>query len=588
MKDESGGVLPGVSVEAASPVLIEKVRTGVTDDQGRYSIVDLRPGVYKVTFSLPGFSTVVRDGIDLPSSFTATVNADMKVGALEETITVSGQTPLVDVQQAARMQVITRDIIDNLPTTRNIMSVGILVPGIRMGTPDIGGSRSMEQPAMRVHGVNQRETNQLVDGMSINSNEDCLCMSYADDAMHTEVTVTTSALPAESSPGGIRVNSIPRDGGNVVAGALFFGGTDGNWQADNIDDELRARNIQSANGIAHIQNFNGALGGPIKRDRLWYYLTARHTSADETVANVEQHTIAPDGEFIRSILDQYIRDAGARLTYQANGSNKFAGFFQRVWKRKGKDFSFGQDPRAATQRDPHTAHYGVGHIKWTMTATSKLLLEGGYSTSYQHWTGGNQMGRFQPRETPLWHQFAQKTDTALNVNPDCAYAFGCTSWGSVAQNRTEATRGIYALSASYVTGSHNFKAGVQRAGGPGDTYSERNADLVQNYVNGRPQSVTVYNTPIISKAYVNHDLGFYLQDSWTIKRLTVPVNASSRHSGKCLTLGARRAGQGRDDRAPRADFAPWGGAASGASEPLTRPSAPAKSIAGATAGLALE
>ena len=105
---------------------------------------------------------------------------------------------------------------------------------------------------MRVHGVNQRETNQLVDGMSINSNEDCLCMSYADDAMHTEVTVTTSALPAESSPGGIRVNSIPRDGGNVVAGAMFFGGTDGNWQADNIDDELQgAQNSERERDRAH-------------------------------------------------------------------------------------------------------------------------------------------------------------------------------------------------------------------------------------------------------------------------------------------------------------------------------------------------
>ena len=139
VRDESGGVLPGVSVEAASPVLIEKLRTAVTDDQGRFNIVDLRPGLYKMTFSLPGFSTVVRDAIDLPSNFTATVNADMKVGALEETITVSGQTPLVDVQQAARTQVLTRDIIDNLPTTRNIMSVGILVPGIRMATPISAG-----------------------------------------------------------------------------------------------------------------------------------------------------------------------------------------------------------------------------------------------------------------------------------------------------------------------------------------------------------------------------------------------------------------------------------------------------------------
>lgn len=521
VRDESGGVLPGVGVEAASDVLIEKVRTAVSDEQGRYTIVDLRPGVYKLTFSLPGFSTVVRDGVDLPSNFTATVNAELKVGSLEETITVSGATPLVDVQQAARTQVITRDIIDNLPTTRNIMSVGILVPGIRMNTPDIGGSRAMEQPGMRAHGVNQRETNQLVDGMSINSGEDCLCMSYADDAMQSEVSVTTSALPADSSPGGIRVNSIPRDGGNIVSGAIFIGGTDGDWQANNVDDDLRARRIQSANGIAHIQNFNASLGGPILRDRLWYFLTARHASSDETVANVEQRTIAPDGEFIRSILDQYIRDSGLRLTYQATAQHKLAGFFQRIWKRKGKDFSFGQDPRSSTQRNPATAHYGVGHIKWTMTASSKLLLEGGYSTSYQHWTGGNQIGRFKQRDTPEWYQFAQRMDEALNINPDCAYSFGCTQWGSVPQNRTEATRAVYAFSASYVTGSHNFKAGVQKAGGPGDTYSERNADLVQRYTNGRPQSVDVYNTPIASKAYVNYDLGIFVQDSWTIRRLTI-------------------------------------------------------------------
>ena len=102
VRDESGAILPGVTVEAASPVLIEKAKTAVTDDQGRYTIVDLRPGIYKITFTLTGFSTILREGVELPSNFVATINADMKVGALEETITVTGQTPLVDVTQAAR------------------------------------------------------------------------------------------------------------------------------------------------------------------------------------------------------------------------------------------------------------------------------------------------------------------------------------------------------------------------------------------------------------------------------------------------------------------------------------------------------
>ena len=119
VKDNSGGVLPGVRVEAASPALIERVRSVVTDATGQYRIVDLRPGVYAVTFELPGFSIVRREGIELSGSFVATVNADLRVGALEETITVTGETPIVDVQSARTQQIITRDIISAIPSSRN-------------------------------------------------------------------------------------------------------------------------------------------------------------------------------------------------------------------------------------------------------------------------------------------------------------------------------------------------------------------------------------------------------------------------------------------------------------------------------------
>src|SRR4029077_467280 len=114
VKDESGGVLPGVTVEASSPALIEKTRTVVTDDQGRYRVIDLRPGTYKVTFNLAGFSTFVREGIEASASFVANVNADLKVATLSETVTVSGQTPVVDVQQASKTLTLTRDLIDAL------------------------------------------------------------------------------------------------------------------------------------------------------------------------------------------------------------------------------------------------------------------------------------------------------------------------------------------------------------------------------------------------------------------------------------------------------------------------------------------
>src|SRR4030081_3903190 len=116
VKDASGGVLPGVTVEAASPVLIEKVRSVVTDATGQYRSVDLRPGTYSVTFTLPGFSTVKREGIEITGTFVATVNGDLKVGALEETITVTGETPIVDVQSAKVQQTVSKEILAAIPT----------------------------------------------------------------------------------------------------------------------------------------------------------------------------------------------------------------------------------------------------------------------------------------------------------------------------------------------------------------------------------------------------------------------------------------------------------------------------------------
>jgi len=116
VKDTTGAVMPGVTIEVASPALIEKVRSVISDGQGLYKVVDLRPGVYSITFTLPGFNTVKRDGVELPANFTATINADLRVGALEETVTVSGASPVVDVQNAVQQVVLSRQVLDAVPT----------------------------------------------------------------------------------------------------------------------------------------------------------------------------------------------------------------------------------------------------------------------------------------------------------------------------------------------------------------------------------------------------------------------------------------------------------------------------------------
>ena len=181
----SGAVLPGVTVEAASPALIEKVRSVVTDGTGQYRIVDLRPGAYTVTFTLPGFNTVRREGIELTGSFTATVNVDMRIGALEETITVTGETPLVDIQSSAKQRVLDKDVIDAIPTGRNQFNLAVLIPGVSVGTvvggtQDVGGALGDVQQHLVVHGSRPADQRLTVDGLTMFSAEGLGAVHHLD------------------------------------------------------------------------------------------------------------------------------------------------------------------------------------------------------------------------------------------------------------------------------------------------------------------------------------------------------------------------------------------------------------------------
>jgi Carboxypeptidase regulatory-like domain len=523
VKDESGAVLPGVTVEAASPALIEGTRSVTTDDQGRYRIESVRPGPYTLTFTLVGFRAFTRTGVDVPSDTVVTVNADMKVGALEESVTVSGQSPQVDVLQASRTQVLTREIIDALPVSRNVMSIGVLSPGVRAGTPDIGGSRMTEQVALRAHGLGGNDAEQLVEGMSIQSLEGP-SQSYFDDMLQSEITVMTSAIPADTSGGGIRLNSVLKDGGNIFSGAAFLGFSSGDWQSDNVDDELRAapRSIRSANGIKHIHMFSASFGGPIVKNRLWFLATGRHQSSDELVADVPAQIVAPDGEVINSYIDTYVRGPSVRLTWQATPTMKIATFGSRWYKRKGKDFTAGTDPRVGQFRDPAHAHHFAGNVKYTWTPTARVLVEAGYSRAAFDWLGGPAAGVLKERGTPEWYTQTRKTDTQRQIHPQCAYDTGCTTWGSLLSQRQANTRNAYDARVSYVTGTHNVKVGYTHEIGPdARNDNENNGDIQLNYNAGRPSTVTVFNTPLNAPGRVDYDAGLFAQDSWTMRRLTL-------------------------------------------------------------------
>src|ERR1700730_8185092 len=217
VRDASGAVLPGASVEASSPALIEKTRSVVTDSQGSYKIVDLRPGIYTVTFTLAGFATVKREGLELPSDFTMSVNADLRIGAVAETITVTGESPVVDVETNARAAVLPRDVLDAVPNAHTLQSVGHLVVGVTLTEPDVGGSQAMQQTYFSVHGAGAAQTAVLMDGMIINGLQgDGAIQSYLNDGANQEMVYQTGGGAADSPSGGVKINLIPREGGNTV------------------------------------------------------------------------------------------------------------------------------------------------------------------------------------------------------------------------------------------------------------------------------------------------------------------------------------------------------------------------------------
>src|SRR5262245_6692821 len=388
VKDSSGAMLPGVTVEASSPVLIEKVRTVTTNERGQFTIVDLRPGTYRVTFTLAGFNMFIRDGLELPTDFTATLNVEMRIGVLEESVTVTGESPVVDVASTARVQVLDREALDTLPTGRSIFSMGQLVPGVQLNQPDVGGSRAMQQTYMSTRGLTSANNIVQVDGLMINGLDgDGAVQQYINNAFIQEMTYQTAGAGADISPGGIRVNIVPRDGGNQFHGSFFGAWNDGAWQSDNLDDDLIRLGLNNVDKINKIWDFNFGIGGPIFKDKLWFYGSLRHwgvhspnsgTYEVPAGANVFQCSTGaiscPQG-----VDDQQIKSAVLRLTWQASPRNKLSVFFDEIDKYRGHGFTTGNVTDALTASQIWTSPlYNDAALKWTSTVSSQLLLEAGF------------------------------------------------------------------------------------------------------------------------------------------------------------------------------------------------------------------
>lgn len=507
VKDTSGAVLPGVTVEAASPVLIEKTRAVVTDGEGQYKIIDLRPGTYTVTFTLTGFNTVRREGVVLSANFTAPVNAELRVGTVEETVTVTGASPTVDVQNSLVQNVMNRELLDAIPTGRSYQSVAQTTPGIVLDRPDSAGSEAFFSTNLSVHGSGTSDQSIQIDGMDTTDGESDGRFQgmYRDDGDNEEVVYSTSAITAETSKGGVRINMIGRQGSNEYKGSFFGAYAPGSWQSSNFSDDLKTRGLSTPNSMKRIFDWNPTLGGPLQRDRIWFFSSFRIWGVDKYAAGA----FNPDGS--RALDDAQHISVSTRITTQVSERNKLTLYYARMVRRTlfHRFIAPNVSPEATSLQTTPIGY--SAQAKWTRPISSRVLVDAGFSTTFVH-----------PKIFPQPFVVANPSVVAKR---DLTLG---TSWNAYpTQSDLYKGRRYYEGSLAYVTGSHAFKVGAQMSEVRSRNTTNVNQDLIQEYRNGLPTNVTVYNTPTDQQVRLLPDLGLYGQDSWTLKRVT--VNAGLRY-----------------------------------------------------------
>jgi hypothetical protein len=513
VRDTSGAVLPGVTVEASSPALIEKVRTVVADGEGRYNIVDLRPGTYTVTFTLAGFNTIKREGVVLTAGFTATVNADMQVGALEETITVTGASPLVDTQNTRQQTVVSSDLLAVLPSGGKGLSSTLitLVPGVS-GTTDVGGSSGLyrsngQSGGLFFHG--KSDITAQYDGLGISYTNGTSIFYFLNPANTQETTIETGGGSAQINATLI-TNVVPREGANRFGFDASGTFTNQHLQSDNLTDELRARGVTANNKVLTFYDASATFGGPIKKDRLWFFTATRASRNKNTVVGLYfNKTIGTP--FYTPDLDrpayraEWLKSIGNRLTWQVSEKNKVSVFgdLQAAYNRGRGEF---RSPEAYMNIYNFWPQ-GLVQATWSSPRTNKLLLEAGWSLT---------LGTI-PYASPGTGDFASTPDAISITELSRSFVYNAKQFYS---NIWTGNRLAERFSMSYVTGSHAMKAGAQVEDLFDDQEYAVQGDLEYQFLNGVPTSLTQWATPYRIKNRAR-EIGLFVQDQWTRRRLTL-------------------------------------------------------------------
>jgi hypothetical protein len=524
VKDASGGVLPGVTVEAASPALIEKVRTVVTDGAGQYRIINLPPGTYSVTFTLTGFNTVKREGVGVSVNVTTSVDTELRVGTVQETITVSGESPIVDVQSSAQTRTMTAEAFKELPSGGSWIQMAALVPAIRAGNTDVGGVLGDQTGAqVEAHGSRPGDGVSMIDGlrignMYISSNLTNMSLS---PLLFDQVDVQLSGQMAETGTNGVIMNAIPKAGGNSFSGTLLANGSSPSLQGNNVTPNLQARGLAGASStLKKLYDINGAIGGPIKQDRLWFYATSRYFTNEYYLAgrfySTDVTAIQRTNDLSRqAFAGTYTYDNNGRVTWAISDKQKVSGWYAYQYKVDPHWLLqlFNQSPESSRITTWHTQ---LSTTKWTYTATNRLLFEAGLMAGESPDT--ILLDPAQVASCPGQGSLSPRCIAIVEQSTNFTYR-GPTQFDFDDRLPSQTIN----ASASYVTGSHNFKVGFENQRGyfwRGDN-NDSTGGIWYTLNAGVPAFVNVQAPATGWQDNLDYNLGFFAQDRWTLNRLTV-------------------------------------------------------------------
>src|SRR5687767_14077538 len=504
VRDAQRGVLPGVTVAVTSEALIGSGRTAITGEAGAYLFSALPPGTYTVTYTLAGFTTLKREGIRVAVAQTTRLDVELAVGSLQETVTVSGESPVVDVSSTTTQTNIDKDLYDAIPTGRNPWVMAGLVPGVVTGRLDVGGTEGMQQYNLEAFGSADSQKSFSIDGLKTNwgGGSGGSTMQYYGFEMYEEYNMQTASGTAESDVSGVYMNMVTKSGANRFSSDHNFYFMNDALQGTNVDDSLRSRLGLAAgqqtgaagNPIDTSYDWSSTLGGPIKRDRAWFFGAVRRWRLDQ----FQIGALNRDGS--QAIDDNRIRNFVGKGTWQTTPNIRTSVLFNKNindrFHRRDPPYLFVEDKASMLQNQPaqnYVAQYN--HV-----VGSKIVLDGRFGRMW-----GVFPVRYQKEVTPADIAIRDVVRfTRINaaeqqsLNPNQRYQANLT--------------GGYFLDSARA-GTHDIKAGVQLSREQVEYERIRNGDYFLELSDGVPFQAQLANTPINS----DHRLetwGVFVQDRW--------------------------------------------------------------------------